>query len=138
MCFDSIAINLDPKKSEGKNFTIYWNFTDKETNAVAVVSIDNCAMNYLQKTFNESYHPRVSLERETFNEILAGQLKIKDAVNQGKLTSDDHGALLKVIEFFALLDNKKDPCFPIITPQTEENIIKDQQKHPILSHLHVL
>jgi len=137
MCFDSIAINLDPKKSEGKAFTIYWNFTDKETNIVAVVSIDNCAMNYLEKKLNENFHPIVNLERETFNQILARQLKIKDAVEKGKLTSDDPGALVRVIELFALLDNKKDPFFPIITPQTDENITH-QQKHPILSHLHIL
>ena len=109
--FDYLALHLNGPRAAGKTITINWSFTD--TGELYLTEMENAVLNHTGDAQSPNPDARITLERETLNAILTGQMTIFHAIATGKVQVE--GNRLKVIEQFVLLD-RFEFWFDIVTP----------------------
>jgi alkyl sulfatase BDS1-like metallo-beta-lactamase superfamily hydrolase len=114
MIFDALATKLIGPWVGDKAISMNWDFGDPADRYL--VRVQNGALTYVQGKQDESADVTIALSRETLNGLMAGQLTLKQVIDQKLVeVSGQKAALLR---FFCLLDGN-DPSFPIVTPRSD-------------------
>jgi alkyl sulfatase BDS1-like metallo-beta-lactamase superfamily hydrolase len=110
--FDLLGVRLNPDKAEGRRLVINWAFAD--SNERYVLTLQNCALSYLEGRHDEGADATVKLDRSTLSRILARELALPDGLADGSVRIE--GAAMKVAELFGLLDDFS-PVFEVVEPR---------------------
>lgn len=109
MTFDYLAVQLNPEKAAGKKLTLGMTFTD--LNESYVLMVENSVLNYSNKP--AATDARVTLTKEVFDKLQAGDLSTEQAIQAGAIKIDGRREALK--EFVGLFE-KPPFWFNIVTP----------------------
>ena len=110
MIFDSLAVRLDGPRADGRQMSVNWDFID--LGEQWVLGLEHGALHH-HPGRAEDADVGLRLSRETFVEILSGQIEVLDAVGSGALEIE--GDATKLVDLFGLLE-EPDYHFPIVTP----------------------
>jgi alkyl sulfatase BDS1-like metallo-beta-lactamase superfamily hydrolase len=109
--WDVLGARLNGPKAEGKHIVLNWGFTD--TNERFVVTLENCALTYVEGTQAASADASFTLARATLDEVIAKQTSFPEAVASGKVKFT--GNATRLAELMALIDEFP-PMFEIVEP----------------------
>ena len=80
--WDVLGVRLNGPKAEGKRIVLNWNFTD--TNEKFVLTLENCALTYLEGAQASTADASFTLPRAVLDEVIAKQTSFPEAVAAGK------------------------------------------------------
>jgi alkyl sulfatase BDS1-like metallo-beta-lactamase superfamily hydrolase len=112
--FDYLGVRLNGEKAAGKAIIVNWVFPDQEQRYQT--TLQNCALTYLADRASDAADATLTLDREALNRLIARELSMDEAVQQGLVNVQGDGA--KVSELFGLLDDFS-PSFAIVEPKVE-------------------
>jgi alkyl sulfatase BDS1-like metallo-beta-lactamase superfamily hydrolase len=120
MIFDAIAAHLNGPQASRNPSRIQWTIvTDESVREIMLSEVSNGAMTTtrLAPTDVAPAELTISLTRSTLDKLIAGELTLKDLIeNPGLVTIVGDKKVL--IKLFAMLD-EGDPEFPIVTPRPD-------------------
>ncbi len=112
---ETIAVNIDGEKADGKTLAIEMVFTD--VNETYVLSLNNSVLNFYQRplTANNRLQPSVtlSLTKGLLLDLMTGTGDLKSTLLSEQLSVD--GSLLDLLSFFGSMRETQEN-FPIVTP----------------------
>lgn len=109
--FDYLGMRLKGPEVEDKHITLNFDFTDlKQQYALEMV---NGVLNHTEGMQAQNADAKITLTRETLNNLMLKQTTLKDAVAKGTIKVD--GSEAKLEELMSYMDNF-DFWFPIVTP----------------------
>ena len=114
MFFDYLAVRLNADRAAGKVMTINWVFTDR--NERYAMTLNNSALTYRADAAHAGPTATITLAKPVLDSILAGKVKMGDAISQGQL--EMAGDRQSVAALFGMLDSFS-PDFAIVTPVTQ-------------------
>jgi len=109
--FDYLSIRLNGPKAEGKTIKLNLDLPDTKDKYLLVVQYG--VLQYHKDQQAKDADASLTMNRDTLNQIIAGQLKVEQGITKGtiKLTGDSK----KFEEFTALLDTF-DPWYQVVMP----------------------
>jgi alkyl sulfatase BDS1-like metallo-beta-lactamase superfamily hydrolase len=110
--WDMLATRLNGPKSEGKHIVLNWMFTD--TDESFVLTLENCALTYIEAAQAATADASFSLARSTLDEVIAKQTTLPDEVAGGKIKTS--GNAMRLAELMALMDEFP-RMFEIVEPR---------------------
>jgi alkyl sulfatase BDS1-like metallo-beta-lactamase superfamily hydrolase len=110
--FDFLGVRLNGDKAEGRTITVNWVFPD--IGQRYAMTLQNCALTYLEDRQLEGADATVTLDRSTLNSIILREVALPDAMSSGAVKVE--GNPLKVAELFGLLDEFT-MAFEIVEPR---------------------
>ena len=114
--FDFLGIHLNASRADGKMIVLNWVFTDKPSENDQnkfVTTLENSVVNHSQGQQSADAAATITISTGTLGEILLGDTSAQDAIGGGKIVIT--GSVLKVLEFFILMDIFPS-YFNIVTP----------------------
>src|SRR4029079_16751958 len=81
--WDVLGVRLNGPKAEGKRIVLNWSFTDTKENFV--LTLENCALTYLEGAQAAEVDASFTLQRSTLDEVIAKQTSCPEAVAGGKI-----------------------------------------------------
>jgi len=109
--FDSMAVNLNGPKAEGKKLSIKINFTDLKKSYLLMM--ENSVLRYKQTNKEDNANATLNLTHPIFIDIIVGDAGLKDTLFGDELSID--GSKMDLISFFALIE-KAEGTFNIVIP----------------------
>src|SRR5258708_34236402 len=79
-----LGVRRNGPKAEGKHIVLNWSFSDTKENFV--LTLENCALTYLEGTLAATADAGFTLARATLDEVIAKQTSFPEAVANGKIT----------------------------------------------------
>jgi alkyl sulfatase BDS1-like metallo-beta-lactamase superfamily hydrolase len=110
--WDVLGVRLNGPKAEGKRIVLNWNFTD--TKETFVLTLENCALTYLEGTLVATADAGFELPRSTLDEVIAKQTSFPEAVAGGKIKFT--GDAMRLAELMSLMDEFP-RMFEIVEPK---------------------
>jgi alkyl sulfatase BDS1-like metallo-beta-lactamase superfamily hydrolase len=110
--WDVLGVRLNGPKAEGKHIVLNWNFTD--TGESFVLTLENCALTYVEGAQAASADASFALARATLDEVIAKQTSFPEAVASGKVKVT--GNATRLAELMALMDEFP-RMFEIVEPK---------------------
>ena len=110
--WDVLGVRLNGPKAEGKHIVLNWNFTD--TNERFVLTLQNCALTYLERAQSSAADASFTLPRSVLDEVIAKQTSFPEAVANGRITFT--GNAMRLAELMALMDEFP-RMFEIVEPR---------------------
>jgi alkyl sulfatase BDS1-like metallo-beta-lactamase superfamily hydrolase len=110
--WDMLATRLNGPKSEGKYIVLNWMFTD--TDESFVLTLENCALTYVEGAQAATADASFSLARSTLDEVIAKQTTFPDEVAGGKIKTS--GNAMRLAELMTLMDEFP-RMFEIVEPR---------------------
>jgi alkyl sulfatase BDS1-like metallo-beta-lactamase superfamily hydrolase len=110
--WDLLGVRLNGPKAEGKRIVLNWAFTDTEE--AFVLTLENCALTYIEGAQDAAADASFTLARSTLDEVIAKQTNFPDAVASGKIEVSGSAACL--VELMALMDEFP-RMFEIVEPK---------------------
>ncbi|MEM8497784.1 MAG: alkyl sulfatase dimerization domain-containing protein [Pseudomonadota bacterium] len=114
---ETIAVNIDAEKADGKELTLNFVFTD--TKERFLITLRNSVMHHYLKPYKQEGNPNnatvtVSLTKEMFLNMIVGAVDMQAILFGDELSID--GSKLDLLSFFASLSQSGNNNFPIVTP----------------------
>src|SRR6202011_3407509 len=81
--WDVLGVRLNGPKAEGKHIVLNWAFTD--TGERFVLTLENCALTYIEGAQSSAADASFTLARGTLDEVIAKQTSFPEAVAAGKI-----------------------------------------------------
>lgn len=120
MLFDYLAVRLNGPAADGKQIRLGIVFPDIKEEYI--LSLKNSVLHNAKGDTTKNTDAVITLNRSTFNNVIIGNITLKDAVKNGDVViTGDKQAIKNLLE---LLD-KFDPSWPIVTPRKMEPVKKD-------------
>lgn len=110
--WDVLGVRLNGPKAEGKLIVLNWAFTD--TNETFVLTLENCALTYLEGAQAATADASFTLARATLDEVIAKQTSFPEAVAGGKVKFT--GNAMRLAELMGLMDEFP-RMFEIVEPR---------------------
>jgi alkyl sulfatase BDS1-like metallo-beta-lactamase superfamily hydrolase len=110
--WDLLGVRLNGPKAEGKRIVLNWAFTDTEE--AFVLTLENCALTYIEGAQDAAADASFTLARGTLDEVIAKQTNFPDAVASGKI--EVSGNATRLAELMALMDEFP-RMFEIVEPK---------------------
>src|SRR6202045_650054 len=110
--WDVLAVRLNGPKAEGKRIVLNWTFTD--TGETFVLTLENCALTYVEGPKAASADAGFTLARGVLDEVIAKQTTFPEAVASSKIKVS--GDAMRLAEFMALMDEFP-RMFEIVEPK---------------------
>jgi alkyl sulfatase BDS1-like metallo-beta-lactamase superfamily hydrolase len=110
--WDVLGVRLNGPKAEGKHIVLNWSFTDTKENFV--LTLENCALTYLEGALATTADASFTLPRSTLDEVIAKQTSFPEAVAGGKITFT--GNAMRLAELMGLMDEFP-RMFEIVEPK---------------------
>src|SRR5664279_4934870 len=110
--WDVLGVRLNGPKAEGKHIVLNWNFTD--TGETFVLTLENCALTYLERAQAATADASFILPRSVLDEVIAKQTSFPEAVAAGKIKFT--GNAMRLAELMALMDEFP-RMFEIVEPR---------------------
>jgi alkyl sulfatase BDS1-like metallo-beta-lactamase superfamily hydrolase len=110
--WDVLGVRLNGPKAEGKHIVLNWNFTD--TNERFVLTLQNCALTYLERAQSSAADASFTLPRSVLDEVIAKQTSFPEAVANARITFT--GNAMRLAELMALMDEFP-RMFEIVEPR---------------------
>ncbi len=108
---DFMAIRINPEKVEGKKLSFNLEFTDLKENYY--ITLENSVLFYTKGKVGDNPTAAIALSRDSFNEILMGQDRYEELVDNGQIKVEG-----KIEEYYELMNTLDDfeLWFNIIEP----------------------
>jgi linear primary-alkylsulfatase len=110
--WDLLGIRLNGPKAEGKHIVLNWNFAD--TGESFVLTLENCALTYVEGAQAAAADASFTLARSALNEVIAKQTSFPEAVAGGKIKFT--GNAMRLGELMGLMDDFP-RMFEIVEPK---------------------
>ncbi|WP_420135724.1 alkyl/aryl-sulfatase [Rhodopseudomonas sp.] len=110
--WDVLGIRLNGPKAEGKTIVLNWQFTD--TAERWVLTLENCALTYIEAAPAPNADAGFVLARGVLDEVIAKQTSFPEAVMAGRIQVS--GNPMKLAELMALMDEFP-RMFEIVEPK---------------------
>jgi alkyl sulfatase BDS1-like metallo-beta-lactamase superfamily hydrolase len=110
--WDVLGVRLNGPKAEGKHIVLNWTFTD--TNERFILTLENCALTYVEGAQAATADASFTLPRGTLDEVIAKQTTFPEAVGSGKIKVG--GNPVRLAELMALMDEFP-RMFEIVEPR---------------------
>jgi alkyl sulfatase BDS1-like metallo-beta-lactamase superfamily hydrolase len=110
--WDLLGIRLNGPKAEGKHIVLNWNFVD--TSETFVLTLENCALTYIEGAQAAAADASFTLARAALNEVIAKQTSFPEAVAAGKIKFT--GNAMRLGELMGLMDEFP-RMFEIVEPK---------------------
>jgi alkyl sulfatase BDS1-like metallo-beta-lactamase superfamily hydrolase len=110
--WDVLGIRLNGPRAEGKHIVLNWHFTD--TGETFVLTLENCALTYIERAQAATADATFSLPRGVLDEVIAKQTSFPEAVAAGKIKFT--GNAMRLGELMALMDEFP-RMFEIVEPK---------------------
>jgi alkyl sulfatase BDS1-like metallo-beta-lactamase superfamily hydrolase len=110
--WDVLGVRLNGPKAEGKHIVLNWNFTD--TGETFVLTLENCALTYLERAQAATADASFTLPRSVLDEVIAKQTSFPEAVAAGEIKFT--GNAMRLAELMALMDEFP-RMFEIVEPK---------------------
>src|SRR6202166_3511362 len=110
--WDVLAVRLNGPKAEGKRIVLNWTFTD--TGETFVLTLENCALTYIENALAAAADASFALARGMLDEVVAKQTSFPEAVANGKITFT--GNAMRLAELMGLMDEFP-RMFEIVEPK---------------------
>ena len=110
--WDVLGVRLNGPKAEGRHIVLNWSFTD--TGESFVLTLENCALTYVEGAQAASADAGFTLARATLDEVIAKQTSFPEAVASGKVKFT--GNATRLAELMALMDEFP-RMFEIVEPK---------------------
>jgi linear primary-alkylsulfatase len=110
--WDVLGVRLNGPKAEGKHIVLNWKFSDTKENYV--LTLENCALTYLESAQASTADASFTLARSTLDEVIAKQTSFPDAVASGKI--EFTGNAMRLAELMGLMDEFP-RMFEIVEPR---------------------
>jgi alkyl sulfatase BDS1-like metallo-beta-lactamase superfamily hydrolase len=110
--WDVLGIRLNGPKAEGKHIVLNWHFTD--TGETFVLTLENCALTYIERAQAPTADATFTLPRGVLDEVIARQTSFPEAVAAGKIKFT--GNAMRLGELMALMDEFP-RMFEIVEPK---------------------
>ncbi|ABD05773.1 Beta-lactamase-like [Rhodopseudomonas palustris HaA2] len=110
--WDVLGVRLNGPKAEGKTIVLNWTFTD--TAERWVLTLENCALTYLEGAAADNADAGFELPRGVLDEVIAKQTSFPEAVVAGRIKV--RGNPMKLAELMALMDEFP-RMFEIVEPK---------------------
>jgi alkyl sulfatase BDS1-like metallo-beta-lactamase superfamily hydrolase len=107
-----LGVRLNGPKAEGKHIVLNWSFTDTKENFV--LTLENCALTYLEGALAAAADASFTLPRSVLDEVIAKQASFPEAVAGGKITFT--GNAMRLAELMGLMDEFP-RMFEIVEPK---------------------
>jgi len=110
--WDVLGVRLNGPKAEGKHIVLNWSFTDTAENFV--LTLENCALTYVEAAQASAADATFTLTRSTLDELIAKQASFPEAVAAGKIKFT--GKAMSLAELMGLMDEFP-RMFEIVEPK---------------------
>jgi alkyl sulfatase BDS1-like metallo-beta-lactamase superfamily hydrolase len=110
--WDVLGVRLNGPKAEGEHIVLNWIFTD--TSERFVLTLQNCALTYVEGLQASTADAGFTLARATFDEVIAQQTSFPEAVAAGKIAVT--GNPMRLAELMSLMDEFP-RMFEIVEPK---------------------
>jgi len=110
--WDVLGIRLNGPRAEGKHIVLNWHFTD--TGETFVLTLENCALTYIERAQAATADATFTLPRGVLDEVIAKQTSFPEAVAAGKIKFT--GNAMRLGELMALMDEFP-RMFEIVEPK---------------------
>ncbi|WP_291684217.1 alkyl sulfatase dimerization domain-containing protein [Bradyrhizobium sp.] len=110
--WDVLGVRLNGPKAEGKHIVLNWSFTDTRENFV--LTLENCALTYLEGALAPTADASFTLPRSVLDDVIAKQTSFPEAVASGKITFT--GNAMRLAELMSLMDEFP-RMFEIVEPK---------------------
>ena len=110
--WDVLGVRLNGPKAEGKHIVLNWAFTD--TGERFVLTLQNCALTYVEGMQAATADAGFTLARSTLDEVIAKQTSFPEAVAAGRIAVA--GNPMRLAELMALMDEFP-RMFEIVEPK---------------------
>jgi alkyl sulfatase BDS1-like metallo-beta-lactamase superfamily hydrolase len=110
--WDVLGVRLNGPKAEGKHIVLNWSFTD--TGERFALTLENCALTYLEGAQAATSDASFTLARSTLDEVIAKQTNFPEAVAGGKIKAT--GNPMRLAELMDLMDEFP-RMFEIVEPK---------------------
>jgi alkyl sulfatase BDS1-like metallo-beta-lactamase superfamily hydrolase len=110
--WDVLGVRLNGPKAEGKHIVLNWAFTD--TGETFVLTLENCALTYIERAQSSAADASFTLARSTLDEVIAKQTSFPEAVAAGKIKFT--GNAMRLAELMGLMDEFP-RMFEIVEPK---------------------
>ena len=110
--WDLLGVRLNGPKAEGRHIVLNWNFTD--TGESFVLTLENCALTYLERAQAATADASFTLPRGVLDEVIAKQISFPEAVASGRIKIT--GNATRLAELIALIDEFP-RMFEIVEPK---------------------
>jgi alkyl sulfatase BDS1-like metallo-beta-lactamase superfamily hydrolase len=110
--WDVLGVRLNGPRAEGKHIVLNWSFSD--TGEKFVLTLENCALTYLEGALVPTADASFALARATLDEVIAKQTSFPEAVASGKITFT--GNAMRLAELMGLMDEFP-RMFEIVEPK---------------------
>jgi alkyl sulfatase BDS1-like metallo-beta-lactamase superfamily hydrolase len=110
--WDVLGVRLNGPKAEGKHIVLNWNFTDTKENFV--LTLENCALTYLEGAQAQTADASFALPRAVLDEVIAKQTSFPEALAAGRITFT--GNAMRLAELMGLMDEFP-RMFEIVEPK---------------------
>ena len=110
--WDVLGVRLNGPKAEDKHIVLNWSFTD--TRESFVLTLENCALTYIEAPPASAADASFTLARSTLDELIAKQTSFPEAVAAGKIKLT--GNAMSLAELMSLMDEFP-RMFEIVEPK---------------------
>ena len=110
--WDVLGVRLNGPKAEGKHIVLNWSFTDTRENFV--LTLENCALTYIEGAQAPAADAGFTLPRRVLDEVIAKQTSFPEAVAAGKIKFT--GNPMRLAELMGLMDEFP-RMFEIVEPR---------------------
>ena len=110
--WDVLGVRLNGPKAEGKRIVLNWTFTD--TGERFILTLENCALTYIEGAQADKADASFTLTRTTLDEVIAKQTGFPEAVAAGKVKFT--GNAMRLAELMGLMDEFP-RMFEIVEPK---------------------
>jgi alkyl sulfatase BDS1-like metallo-beta-lactamase superfamily hydrolase len=110
--WDVLGVRLNGPKAEDKHIVLNWSFTD--TKESFALTLENCALTYVEGVLAETADASFILERSVLDEVIARQTSFPEAVAAGKIKFT--GNAMRLAELMGLMDEFP-RMFEIVEPK---------------------
>ena len=110
--WDVLGVRLNGPKAEGKHIVLNWSFTD--TKEKFVLTLENCALTYLEGAQDAKADASFTLSRSMLDEAIAKQTSFPEAIASGKIKFT--GNAMRLAELMGLMDEFP-RMFEIVEPR---------------------
>ncbi|MFL6828136.1 MAG: alkyl/aryl-sulfatase [Bradyrhizobium sp.] len=110
--WDVLGVRLNGPNAEGKHIVLNWSFTDTKENFV--LTLENCALTYLEGAQAAGADASFTLPRSMLDEVIAKQTSFPEAIASGKI--EFTGNAMRLAELMGLMDEFP-RMFEIVEPK---------------------
>jgi linear primary-alkylsulfatase len=110
--WDVLAVRLNGPKAEDKHIVLNWSFTD--TSESFILTLENCALTYIEGAQSPAADASFTLSRGTLDEVIAKQTSFPEAIASGKIKFT--GNAMRLAELMGLMDEFP-RMFEIVEPK---------------------